>query len=497
MTGQVTSTAEGRRQAHPRAEQDRLLAAYHQVMDRNSAMKRLNERWVADPSFRAALALDAAGTLDRYRLLATPEDVRSLLDGDLTDPSAAVEAMWQIVVAKTRWVQHFYRDRGEPDDPRIQGWRRRQIARQLLELGPFPTRSNIHSSLTVELSKGCSVGCWFCALSPGRLESSFRYDESNGRLWRGVLDVLSDVLGPGVRTGFLYWASDPFDNPDYERFCVDFADVTGVFPPTTTALALRNPGRTRDFLRLARRHGCWLNRFSVLGLRQLDAVHTEFSPRDLAHVECVPLNRESAFVYGNAGRFRERAEADPGLLARQRGKLRFAPWYTGDPDYADTGPYPLESIGCVTGFLLNMVDRSVELISPCAADDRWPTGNRTHFRGTFDGPEELREVLARAIDEAMPPGVRPGDCPRFHPWLDYRPLADGFELTGRFNGRVSFRDERNGAAWLFIGERVREGTSRADETLRLVTTRYGVTGEAAAAMLDELLCAGVLDHPGA
>src|SRR6185437_16374682 len=117
----------------------------------------------------------------------------------------------------------------------------------------------------------------------------------------------------------------------------------------------------------------------------------------------------SAFAFGNAGGFRERAQRKPELMAQQRKNLRFAPWYTGDPSYAGVEDYPLGSIGCVTGFLVNMCDRTVQLISPCTADDRRPVGFHVFAEARFDTPADLGAALDRMIEERMPPSVRPGD----------------------------------------------------------------------------------------
>jgi hypothetical protein len=68
-------------------------------------------------------------------------------------------------------------------------------------------------------------------------------------LFREVLTNLHRYTGQ--RAGaweFLYWATDPFDNPDWESFCLDFCDVFGRFPLTTTAQAMRDPARTHAFM---------------------------------------------------------------------------------------------------------------------------------------------------------------------------------------------------------------------------------------------------------
>jgi hypothetical protein len=51
--------------------------------------------------------------------------------------------------------------------------------------------------------------------------------------------------------------------------------------------------------------------------------------------------------------------------------------------------------------LFNMVDRTVKLISPCNASDRWPLGYWVIAQGTFDTADELRDLMRSMIDEAI------------------------------------------------------------------------------------------------
>jgi len=470
------------------------LTAYHQVLDHFSVYKRFNERWVADPQFRGAMSEDAAAALERYRIPVRPEDVRPPASADMADAPMATRAMWQIVNSKSRLMHRFYREDGAPDDPRLRAWRDREIARQGLDLGPFHTRSNIHSSISFELTKGCSVGCWFCALSPERLTGVFRRDEANAELWRGTLEVFRDALGPALRTGFLYWASDPLDNPDYEAFCLDFHEIAGVHPPTTTALPLKNPARTRALLAQSQERGCWLNRFSIITLKMLDAVHKEFSAEELSRVECLAVNRESAFAFGNAGRFRDAAQADPQLMERQTRNLQWAPWYTGDPAYAGTEDYPLSSIGCVTGFLVNMCDRNVKLISPCTSSDRWPLGYYEYEDAHFDSPDELRTIVTGMIERRMSPHLDPESRPGFHPFLRYEEVDHGFRLHGRFHTTATFRDAEGGAAWRATGDLVRQGELTAGAIAEQVSSTCGVDLRLAQLQLEGLRQSGVLDE---
>jgi radical SAM family RiPP maturation amino acid epimerase len=473
------------------APQENPLLQYHATLARHAHVKRFYERWVADPAFRAALTADPAGTLERYRIDVDPADVRGLIEND-PRPCPATRAMWEIVQAKIAAAERYYGAGARSADPAFAAWRQRQVERQRLDLGPFLAASNIHAALCVELTKGCSVGCWFCALSPDRLGGVFRHAE-NAALWRASLDVFAARLGAAVRSGFLYWATDPLDNPDYEQFCLDFHDAAGVFPPTTTALALKDPARTRRLLALAQERGCWLNRFSILAIPLLDRVHAEFDAEELALVECLPLNKDAAFAYGNSGRFRDRALRQPRLLEEQREKLKLAPWFAGNPDYAGSDAYANNSIGCVTGFLVNMVERKVELISPCTASDRWPLGYIVYGSGTFGDAAELDALLGRLMTAHMRQSLDPARPVRFHDWLTFEPAPAGFTLHGRFRQTVDVHGD-DGEYIRAIGHCVSEGRWLPDRIAGAMESAFGRPPQETLHRLDALLATGAIEE---
>jgi radical SAM family RiPP maturation amino acid epimerase len=474
------------------------LKSYHDRMLKYADVKRFFERWTADPDFKSDLRADTQGTLARYNLKINPADIESLLQEEESSEKAfqspALQAMWQIAQSKTAWLSAFYQKESLPVDRRMLLWRERQIARQLLDLGPFHAYSNIHSSLTIELTQGCSVGCWFCALSPDSLKGVFVYDEENAAMWHKALCVLRDKLGDGAKSGFLYWATDPLDNPDYEKFCLDFHNVIGVFPPTTTALCLKDPARTRALLKMAEVRDCWLNRFSVLSIGLMGRVHEEFSSEELALVECVPLNKQANLAYGNAGRFRERALKDPTLLETQRRKLKHAPWYESDPQYKDSEDYPHSSIGCVTGFLINMCARNVQLISPCTADDRWPLGYIIFGSSHFSSAEELSDVLERLMRDCMKIEIEPDYRISFYRWLKYEPLADGFNVRGRFNQHLAFRDDSSASFYSLLGRLINDGSMKASQIAQQVQEHLGCDPQLTFNALNELHRKGILDE---
>ncbi len=93
------------------------------------------------------------------------------------------------------------------------------------------------------------------------------------------------------------WATDPLDNPDYERFLADFHDVLGRCPQTTTAQPHKDTERTRELLRLSHSLGSPVDRFSIISLNVLNRVHVAFSPGELLRVDCIPQNREAIRAY--------------------------------------------------------------------------------------------------------------------------------------------------------------------------------------------------------
>lgn len=449
------------------------IAADSDYLRSLAEIKRFLERWNADSEFRKQLPLDPTGVAARYHLKVDPQEIQWLLATEAIQRSGHGPEVqtplsikrFRAFLAELLTLDHRISTTEPRCDPRFKAWRERQIARCWSQLDKRESGTIIHAPVCFELSRGCSVGCWFCGVSAPRLSDIFLYNPENARLWQGALELIGDIIGPAAGYGFCYWATDPLDNPDYEKFCNDFHEILGYFPQTTTALPLKDVARTRALLRLSNEKGCWLNRFSILSLKQLDQVHREFTPQELAFVILVLLNKGSRELKKNAGRARERntkREAVSGTIA------------------------------CVSGFLFNMVDRSVKLISPCPADDRWPLGYRIHDEGTFSDTSDLKILLEKMIAQNMPLTVRSHDLIRFRYDLSYESLLDGFRLSTPFQTR-QFRQVPYVRE---LGELIREGTRTAKE----ITLLLGLCGASQTSTLKGLnlmFKMGVLDdEPG-
>ncbi|ABA20756.1 conserved hypothetical protein [Trichormus variabilis ATCC 29413] len=390
-----------------------------------SNIKRFYERWNADPDFQQQFSTYPHQTITDYKLQIDHDDVQALLHQINTNYDNNKKS----IPVNSNINQNFYQElnfstnilelASSSLEPRFHAWRERQIARTLSQMPKLVHDKLLHVTTAFELSIGCSVGCWFCAISAPRLEDIFAYNQENAKLWHGVLELLKSIQGQAAKAGFCYWATDPLDNPDYEKFCQDFHDVLGIFPQTTTALSLKDPRRTRALLKLSLQNGIVINRFSILSLKMLDRVHQEFSPEELAFVELVLQNPESKSIKSNSGRAREYNQKN--IYKNPEIKNPEKP----EDSFQGTS-------SCVSGFLFNMVKRHVKLISPWNADERWPLGYRVYEEGDFENIDELKILLTGMIERHMALTIRPNDLIRFRPDLKYENLSDGFQVSTKY-----------------------------------------------------------------
>ena len=253
-----------------------------------------------------------------------------------------------------------------------------------MESGLLRFHNNIrYFPLCFELSLGCSVQCPFCGLDAPRWQADFRYTPENAVLWRGVLQSSVELLGPVAGSSPCYLATEPLDNPDYERFLADFEDVTGQLPQTTTAIAERDTERVRRLMcrigadRLRRQAAL---RFSIRTRAQFHRIAEAFSPEELADVELLSNNPESLNQYAASGRARDGRSGKPAGL-----------------------PY---SICCIAGMRVNMAERTMQFVEPELPDSVFPLGVRVRETLRFDGAADFRSKL-RYLTETWAVGLLP------------------------------------------------------------------------------------------
>ncbi len=433
-------------------------------------IKRFYERWMADKEFREKLSKEPNKCVGYYNIQVDPEELRPIWDIDINGKKYEE----QLISNSVKNFQKNFIEREDSvkslhylpsiTDLRFKTWRQRQINRCASHFHPIHHKSIAHIPMCFELSKGCSVGCWFCGISAPRLGDIFTYSQENAQLWRQVLELMKNIIGTDKGNGFCYWATDPLDNPEYEKFCLDFHEILGTFPQTTTALAWKYPERVKALLKLSLEKSGTLNRFSILSLKIFNKIHQEFTAEELAAVNLVLQNPETLSIKAVSGKALENKKLNPDKNIVQ------------------------ESIACVTGFLFNMVERSVKLISPCPANERWTNGYIIYDEGTFSDANSLKILLEEMIAKNMPLNVRYDNLIRFRDDLNYENLSDGFQLSTKYLTHKF----RNQPYLKELGEVIQEGNKTVKEIVTLFE-KFGVPEVNTLYFLNLFFNKGVLD----
>lgn len=419
--------------------------------------KRFNERYIADPDFRELVKIDPLKAAEKYHIKINPEDIRPIWD------LAAREAYYQNKLPGSRLlklcIEHDaaligwstrHKDGKTIKNSDFKFWREQQILRNNSEIGESANSRVVHAPVCFELSAGCTVGCWFCAISADKFKGAFPYTPENKILWEETLQVVKAITGTAAQGGFCYWATDPFDNPDYEKFIKDYRSIIGGLPATNTAMSHKNLPRTKSLVQMWKNHGFTCNHLSILTVNILNTIHNEFTAEELVWTNLNLVNKQSTVKKSTAGRAREKIIK----LAKNSNEYREI-----TTEFAQGG-----TIACVSGFLFNMVDKKVKLISPCKASDRWPNGYIIFDEGTFTNGEDLKELLDDLIKKNMPLSIPNDRVIKFRPDLQYKPLAYGFKLSSEFQSQ-KIENPHYGKKF---GELINEGTHTVDGLIKLI-----------------------------
>ena len=340
-----------------------------------AALKRLFERWGFDHEFHDAYLADPAGALATTGLDVDPRAASLVLlrrlpegdDGELPETFVWYRDFEEGLLAHGMRIHSHLAF----NDPRLRDWRDRQI-RRCRRAMPYYSQFMTHIPLVFELTLGCSVGCPFCALSAGRLQGVFRHTDANAQLWRDTLVRMRDLIGDAATTSICYCATEPLDNPDYELFLADFHDEFGRVPQTTTAAATRDLDRTRELLRWGQQTYLHRDRLSLFSKEECDLVHAAFTAEELLYTDLLPQFPDSPIAnLRKAGRNLNAKQGEEGTIA------------------------------CASGFIVNMAERSVRLVTPVIADEEHPTGELVYEKAGFGDAVSLEEVVGGMIDRHM------------------------------------------------------------------------------------------------
>ena len=225
-----------------------------------------------------------------------------------------------------------------------------------------------------ELSDGCSVQCPFCGFAAAPHRSNFLYTERNARLFSDVVTSCRRILGRVTGLCPLYFATEPFDNPDYIRFLAEYARLTGALPQTTTAVADTRSEQVKNLIRFIGRDALRKTaaiRFSVRTLSQLSRLERLYADEETEYIEFLCNNPESVNRYSDSGRAQRTAKAEK--------KLTY-------------------SICCVSGLLVSFPLGTVTFITPEIPGEAYPKGYRALETLPFSDGASFEKAAVRLLD---------------------------------------------------------------------------------------------------
>lgn len=340
--------------------------------------KRIAEYSIMVPGFSEEFKSDRAAALKKYGL------------SDVT--SEDKEAYDQFMNAKLSWRDNR-REVCAPDNNRMRKWRERQKNRCMLSF-PDMALGIVHIPVMYELSSGCSVGCKFCGVGAKGLQSVYRYNDENKQFFKDILNVSKNIIGKAAGYGALYFATEPLDNPDYEKFKDAFAEVNGEIPQVTTSVPLRDVKRTKKLIAEINEANDIVYRFSVRSLDEFYGIMENFTAEELIYTELLPQFSEA-----------------PGNRFVKSGRSM-------DDDGIET------SISCISGFLVNMCEKSVKLTTPVIASKKFPEGMAILMYEKFETVSEYEDILKRAIAEKMKTVLDPDEKLKVYSNIEYT-VSDG------------------------------------------------------------------------
>lgn len=269
-----------------------------------------------------------------------------------------------------------------PINTKMKKWRERQIERSKGYSGASYS-ANVQIVTAYEITDGCSVGCPFCGIGAEKLKKVFTYEEENVKLFQDVIKMTHEVLGDAAGYGPMYLACEPLDNRDYEKFLSDFFKEFGILPQITTAVPLRDINRMRALLdQLSKDKSGTFYRFSVKSSEEAKGIFEAFSPMELLKVELLPQYEEAPGFAGYANTGKERTKHK-------------------ENDNYEPKKAVIDTICCISGFIINFARKDVRLITPHPANDLYPEGEVVLAKKSFDDCNELKDIILSLIDEYM------------------------------------------------------------------------------------------------
>ena len=500
---------------------------YQRIRVLTGNMKRIADLMTCIPGAIEEFEEDTGAFLEKHGLdMLDPDEMRLIFLSENNDYKAELfrspDVLDRISESMFRYVQFtqnklvfrdYLRDKGcVPANRKVAVWRERNNRRCDGALGGV-NLSFIHATLTIELAEGCSVGCDFCGLGAGRLKKVFRYNDGNAELFAGVLKVLHEVLGDSAGFGMMYFATEPLDNPDYEKFEDIFFNEFGILPQITTAVFDRDIERTRRLVHELDEKRGFIHRFSLRSLEMAQKALAEFTPEELVNVELITQYEESPYFlpYTVVGSEienkdkRRRTRENAGLIDEALARTLDAPLLNNEIKrlkklkYVDPG-----TICCVDGFRVNMCRKTISILTPCHQTPEYPNGISETEEVIFNDAEDLRNKIFMLIEKYMPESVPSDEVLKLYDYLRLEDTEQGKALVSEISGYVlpignydkkADKENRPNIA-VKVVEKLLEGKYNKNELVRSVMEEDNAAPENVYWMINQMWKQGLIVDSG-
>ena len=348
----------------------------------------------------------------------------------------------------------------ESSDVKFHAWRKRRMASAKSELGFFGIQIG-HPAFAFELNRGCSVGCWFCSFATDKLTGTLDYPQNKEEVMN-IIRQCGEMFGKDlIKMTLPYYRTEPHDNPHYIDFLKDFERETGGVLCTATACC-NDTNWIGDLIEYyhKREDGqiYFWPRLSILSLGMLKKVHSSFTPLELKDVEMLIQVKDSGLQKVTGGR----------IFDEQAG-LRGVEDFSGNREEL-LAVIPQGSISCVSGFCINLAEKTILVFSPCYTSEKWPHGFRVYGQTSYTDENDFGAAINELVERCMLMSPPPDKAVKFRDDIIYRPTESGYDLATA-NQLHHFKGKGKLA---LVGKLIAEGTRTYDELTEHLVNEHGL-----------------------